>query len=59
MHVRLADQVSYYNHQICRLGFKISRETWRTLMHEKPCLIRTLKFCENWREDQSTLTLVV
>ena len=28
------------------------------LLHENQCLIRILKFCEKWGEDQSTLTLI-
>ena len=58
--VRLAHQVSHYNHQIyCPQFFNISRGTWRTLLHENPCLILILKFCEKWHEDQSTLTMVL
>ena len=55
IYVRLADQVSLYNHQICRPRFLTSPEGHG----ETPCLNRILKFCEKWREDQSTLTFVI
>ena len=58
IHVRLAHHVYHYNHRICRPRFFISGGTWRTLLHENPCLIRILEFCEKWSVDKSTLTLI-
>ena len=50
-HVRLADQVSLYNHQICRPQFLTSLEGHG----ETPCLNRILEFCEKWRVETSQL----
>ena len=61
IHVHWTDQVTLYNHQICRPRFQnisISLGTWRTLMHENLCLLSKLNFCEKWIENLSTLPLV-
>ena len=57
IHVRLTDQVSLFTTRSVVQGFK-PEGSWRTLMHENPCLHRKLIFCEKWREDQPTLTLI-
>ena len=50
IHVRLAHQVSHYNHQICRPR-KVSRGTWRTFDPN-------IEILQKWSEDKSTLTLI-
>ena len=47
IHVGLADQIFLYNHQICRPQCLTSPGDMANMMHETPCSIQILKFCEN------------
>ena len=51
IHVGLADQVFLNNHQICRPQCLTSPGDVANIVHETPCLIPILKFCEKWNED--------